>query len=170
MRTQRMLAGLMACLTLGGVGTVFAAGDGGRVLVAYEDTRFKKALVDEIQAALQKDGHEVVVTTHSEKGFDKGDPAGFDAVFVTNSGVRSMVRPWVVSWLEENSAHAGKIVLHTTQTKDWTVKVNDAVDAVTSASAMGDVKKLGAMYVRKLTALVPSTPPPADSTTGAADE
>ncbi len=122
-----------------------------RVLLAFEQTRFKSALVEAMRQRLQEAGMRVTVAQHTSKGLD-AKAADFDAIFISNSGANSRVRPWIVEWLAANKAHQGKILLHTTQTRDW--KVQADVDAVTSASSQDRVDDLAARYVQRLKEMV----------------
>ena len=126
-----------------------------RVALALEQTRFKSALVNEMEKLLERDGVEVTVVNHADGELDTIDPAAFNAVFITNSGVNSRVRPQVVSWIEAQEPYTSRILLHTTQTRDWTVETT--VDAVTSASATREVATLAREYVEKLRAILAST-------------
>jgi len=118
--------------------------NGKKVLLAYGKTRFKNALIERIQELLTQDSVDVTVIKHSRRNMKNYSAADYDAVFITNSGVRSKVRPWIVKWLQDNKSHGDNILLHTTQTKDWQVTVE--VEAVTSASSMPDVEKLAEEY------------------------
>jgi hypothetical protein len=118
-----------------------------RVLLAWEKTDFKQALVDEMERGLTQQGCEVTKVLHSKRGLEV-KAADFDAVFITNSGVNSKIRPWITEWLAANKAQAGRILLHTTQTRDWEVIAD--VDAVTSASSKSGVKALAADYVARI--------------------
>ncbi len=131
-----------------------------KALIAYEETRFKSSLVKEMTALLEKASVAVTVVKHSDNGLDKQDPSGYDAVFITNSGVNSKVRPWVMAWLKKHAQQADKILLHTTQRSTWEVKA--PVDGVTSASANKKVKEFAAEYVRLLKAKYTSDKPAAD--------
>lgn len=152
MGSRLLAASCLLCLLAMSARDVIAA-DNARVLLVSEKTRFKDALIDEMETGLKADGFTVVRALHSKDGFGDHAAGDYDAVFVTNSGVRSEVRPWVVDWLTKNREQASRILLHTTQTKDWTVELDVAVDGVTSASSIGDVKKLAAAYVQRLSAL-----------------
>ena len=142
-----MLVTIMLGLCFGIFAVEKASAAGGKVLLALEETRFKKGLVQAMQKELEEAGFQVSVIEHSKKGL-KANAADYDAVFITNSGVHSKVRPWITKWLEDNKAGREKIVLHTTQTSDW--KVIADVDAVTSASVRKDTEKLASEYVKKL--------------------
>ncbi|MBP7830690.1 MAG: hypothetical protein KA248_12310 [Kiritimatiellae bacterium] len=124
-----------------------------RVLLAWEKTNFKEALVEEMEQLLAQQGCEVTKVLHSQGGL-AAKAADFDAVFITNSGVNSKVRPWITEWLEANKAQAGRILLHTTQTSNW--KVIADVDAVTSASSKSGVKALAADYVARIGTILSS--------------
>jgi len=123
-----------------------------RVLLALEKTRFKEQLVDEMKQMLAKEGYEVSVLTHAKKKGLEAKAADFDAVFITNSGAHSKVRPWITAWLDANKAERDRILLHTTQTRDW--KVTADVDAVTSASSKKDAATLATDYVTRLKAII----------------
>jgi len=152
MRVRICLAACALCVAAMGVGRAVAA-EGARILLASEDTKFKNALVEKMQAALKEAGFEVVTADHADTKLKNQKAADYAAVFITNSGVRSKVRPWVVEWVEGSGDDASRILLHTTQTKDWEVKLGVDVDAVTSASDTKSVEKLAADYVKRLTAM-----------------
>lgn len=118
-----------------------------RVLLAWEKTDFKQALVEELDRLLTQQGCAVTRVQHSNRGLD-AKAADFDAVFITNSGVHSKVRPWITEWLAANKDQAARVLLHTTQTGDW--KPVAAVDAITSASSKRDVKGLAADYAARI--------------------
>lgn len=139
---------VVACVTAFAAAAVLAQeAPKKRVLLAWEQTDYKQALVEEMDRLLTQQGCAVTRLQHSKRGLD-AKAADFDAVFVTNSGVHSKVRPWITEWLAANKAHAGRILLHTTQTSGW--KVIADVDAVTSASTKGDVKTMAADYVARI--------------------
>jgi len=116
-----------------------------RILLAMEKTKFKQKLIASMKEILEEQSVEVTVLKNHKKEISEISAEKFDAVFITNSGVRSKVRPWIVEWLEVNNAYSDKILLHTTQTKDWEVKVS--VDAVTSASLKNNIDETAQEYV-----------------------
>lgn len=118
------------------------------VLLASESTRFKKALIEELDALLKQSGYKVTKADHSRDTWGAIKASDYDAVFITNSGVNSQVRPWIQEWLKKNAESSAFILLQTTQTSDWKVSAN--VDSVTSASAIKDVKKLAADYHKRI--------------------
>ncbi|MBN2038341.1 MAG: hypothetical protein JW768_16490 [Chitinispirillaceae bacterium] len=119
-----------------------------KVLLAFEKTRFKEQLIRTMRSLLEKDSVAVTVVEHKDGGLDKQDASRYDAVFITNSGVNSKVRPWVMGWLNRNKESRDRILLHTTQIRKWDVKA--PVEAVTSASSQKKVKNLAASYVKAI--------------------
>lgn len=119
-----------------------------KVLLAYERTEFKAALIEEMAAILKKDSIASTVIEHSKGALNKEDPSNYGAIFISNSGVNSQLRPWISEWLRKNEKYSTKTILHTTQTRDW--KVETSVDAVTSASKKKEVKNLAAQYVEMI--------------------
>lgn len=120
-----------------------------RVLIAYEETRFKTELVEAMTGMLEgRDGVTVETVNHAKGGLDSLKTEDYDAVFITVSGVKSTVRPWVAAWLEDHTDSKDKILLHVTQTRKWTPKA--PVDAITSASAVKKADTLAKEYVDRL--------------------
>ncbi len=108
----------------------YGAGDK-RILIAFEPTRFKKALVEEMIALLNDGSATLKVVNHMKKGLEGQDASDFDVVFITNSGATAKVRPDVSRWVEANG-HPDNVIVHTTQRTRWTPQLQ--VDSVTSAS------------------------------------
>ncbi len=121
----------------------------GTILIASEKTGFKDALVAEMETLLTGAGYAVVKVKHPKGGLEGYRAADYAAVFITNSGVNSKVRPWVTEWIEKNRTANSYILLHTTQIRDW--KVETSVDAITSASTKKEVKNLAREYVARIT-------------------
>lgn len=132
-----------------------AAQSKGAILIASEKTGFKDALVKEMESILSTAGYTVVTTRHSKKWLDKYQASDYAAVFITNSGVNSKVRPWVTEWIEKNRPSGAYILLHTTQIREW--KVEASVDAVTSASTKNEVKSLARGYAGRIMARLEGT-------------
>lgn len=131
------------------------------VLLSFEDTKFKKGLIKEMKKLLEKDGITVVVVNHTNgDSLAQLAATDFNAVFITNSGINSKVRPWVLDWLNKNERSASRIILHTTQIRKWEVKTPVKVDAITSASKNGKVKSLAAEYSMKLKTIIKSSQVP----------
>jgi len=150
---SRIFATLLLCFVL--FPSFLAAQDKGTVLIASENTRFKKALVAELDGLFTAAGYSTTIVENSKKDLEKYNAADFSAVFITNSGVNSHVRPWVLEWLDRNRASGTYILLHTTQIRKWDVEA--PVDAVTSASSKGDVKSLAQEYFRQILQEINST-------------
>lgn len=119
-----------------------------KVLIAMEQTEFKKKLVNAMKPLLEKQGMQVTVVENHEKEIAPVKAADFDLVFITNSGVWSKVRPWITEWIDNNKADSAKILLHTTKQLKWQEEVY--VDAVSSASSNKLVSGLAEEYVTKL--------------------
>lgn len=114
-----------------------------KALLAMEKTKFKKVLIEEMTKELESRSVEVTVVSEHKKELKDYKASDFDYVFITNSGVNSKVRPWVVEWLEDNN-NSKNILLHTTKIKEWDEKVS--VDAVSSASLKKDISALAKEY------------------------
>lgn len=121
----------------------------GKILLAYEKTSFKNKLIIEMERLLTSSGLTVVKAEHPKGGLNAYKASDYAAVFITNSGVNSKVRPWVTEWIEKNGSSSAYILLHTTQIKDW--KVETSVDAVTSASAKDEIDALARQYASRIT-------------------
>jgi hypothetical protein len=130
---------------------------GKKVVIAYEKTDFKKGLAAEMDRLLKADSINVTTTEHSEKAPLTIDAASSDAVFISASGVNSKIRPWIVTWLDNNKQYSGKILLHVTQTRNW--KVETHVDAVTSASSKKEIKKIASEYAGMIKTRLSATVP-----------
>lgn len=167
-----MIALIIAVMAFGLFAQEGVSGGTARVLLAYEKTGFKELLIEEMSSILEKDSVEVTAIIHSKGGLDKQKASDYQAIFITNSGVNSKVRPWITEWLSKNEARAGAVLLHTTQTRNW--KVDVKVDAVTSASKKKEVKTLAAQYVEmiksKLQDAVEETEPAAVKEQKSSDE
>jgi hypothetical protein len=128
-----------------GVQTKAANSKPAQIVLAYEKTPFKEALINEIEKRLLKNGVSCDKILHSSSlGFSVPDPAARKAIFISVSGVHSKVRPWIKTWLSEQKQISDRIILHVTQKSDW--KVNSSVDTVTSASVMAQKDELASKY------------------------
>lgn len=126
-----------------------------QVLLALENTIFKKSLIDQIKKLLEEKKYDVKIVDHSKKQLDSIKPSDYDVIFITNSGVNSKVRPWVLNWLEKYKGQTESVIVHTTQKFDWEVKLD--VDALTSASKKGDIDKLARQYSEKIIGKIETT-------------
>lgn len=119
-----------------------------RILIAMEQTKFKKQLVEQMKSLLSLKPVTITIVEDSKKELSQHKAADFDLIFITNSGVMSHVRPWVAEWIDNNKADSSKILLHTTKARKWTEEVY--VDAVSSASDKKQVPQLAEEYLTKL--------------------
>ena len=119
-----------------------------RVLIATENTAFKKAFVRALAAELEDGNTEVVVIDHKKGELAGVDPRDYTAVFITNSGVQARVRPYITDWLASVAGHDGNVILHTTQITNWTPDVT--VDSITSASQKSHIDELVAEVAGKI--------------------
>ncbi|MDG5815428.1 hypothetical protein QA601_10080 [Chitinispirillales bacterium ANBcel5] len=115
-----------------------------QILLVYENTRFKNNLIEEMKSLLENGGITVTVAQHSRRGVKVSDAEDYDAIFVTNSGVNSEIRPWIIKWIE--TINNDNVLLHTTQTRSW----EPEIDGVTSASNNSEVPALAQDYVKRL--------------------
>jgi len=58
-----------------------------RVLIAMEQTDFKKKLITNMEQILKEKGMEITVVKNSEKELESFNAPDYDLVFITNSGV-----------------------------------------------------------------------------------
>lgn len=121
---------------------------GPSVLIAMEQTPFKKKLVNKMKMLLENQNMRITLVEDSEKEIRSYKATDFDLVFITNSGVWSKVRPWITEWLDANKADSAKILLHTTKKLKWQEEV--FVDAVSSASSKKIADTLAEDYVNRL--------------------
>ena len=113
-----------------------------KILIAFEPTRFKKALVEDMVALLDDGSRSILVVNHQKKGLEGLRSEDFDVVFISNSGAMAKVRPDVTSWLEANGTDPSNVIVHTTQRTVWTPQIE--VDSITSAS-MKKKDEIGSM-------------------------
>ena len=110
------------------------------VLVAKEETSYKRALLEVLVEKLETEGVTVVVIDHQKDRLDAVNPEEYDAVYLLNSGAQARVRPVVIEWLDKVAGRDANVVLHTTQRTVWTPPVT--VDSVTSASRKSNIDQV----------------------------
>lgn len=139
-----ILACLLFCLFLFQVAAVReygSDGDDSRILLAYEKTSFKNALVKELVDQLKGMGY-LRVVDHNRGELDDENDAEYDAIVIINSGVNSRVRPRVSSWLN-TAQNPRKIILLTTyRDRGWKPKYPSGVDGISSPSRKDAVDNL----------------------------
>lgn len=112
-----------------------------RILLAYEKSVFKNALVGALVEELQDTAY-IRAVNHSRGELTKEQSADYDAVIIINAGVNSRVRPWVSAWLAEIE-DTEKIILFTTyRDRGWSPRYPAGVDSITSPSKKSAVNKL----------------------------
>ena len=121
----------------------------GRVLIAGEDTPFKKAVLAKLLEALERDGYAVRVI--GWKDLDEAAAVDCDSVVIMSSvwagSPGKAVRTFV-----EGGTHAGRVILlATAQDPDWECDM-EGVDAVTGASSKLDPDKTAEWIMERLRA------------------
>ena len=115
-----------------------------RILLAYEKTTFKERLIGALVKSLNDEKTYIKIVEHTKNQknneLNNEDPTQYTAVFITNSGVGSRIRPWLLAWLKKYEKNNKNIILHTTIEKDWQPKID--VDSITSASFVTKIKEL----------------------------
>lgn len=120
-----------------------------QVLIVKEDTGYKKRLIKELISRLEDEGNIYITVVDHRKGeLVDLDPADYNAVFITNSGVQAKVRPGVMTWLDKISGKDENVILHTTQTSVWEPAVE--VDSITSASRNSNINKISDEIIQKI--------------------
>jgi len=115
------------------VGTLFSQ----TVLIASENTSYKKKLVQALTEELKEEGF-AVETVNLQNGELEGvDPSSFAAVVISNSGVNKRVRPQVTAWLESIVGNDDNVIVHTTKRDEWDEALE--VDAISSASQTSNI-------------------------------
>jgi hypothetical protein len=91
-----------------------------RVVLAYEETRFKNRLMEELIELLDDGETNITVVDHKNGGLEGISAEDYGAIYITNSGATAKVRPWVIQWLRANGNDPENVIVHTTQTTRWT--------------------------------------------------
>lgn len=140
---------LAAIITGSAAALVGNYGPGGadkKILIAYESTRFKNRLIEDLLSELDDGTVYISIVDHGKDGLEGLSAEDYDVVFITNSGATAKVRPWVSEWLDENGGDPDNVIVHTTQINEWTPQVE--VDSVTSASLnrRNEIRSLASEY------------------------
>lgn len=110
------------------------------VLIAKEDTSYKKALVEMLVEKLNGENITTEILDHKKEDLSVVNPADHDVVYVLNSGVQAKVRPDVQEWLNIIAGRDSNVILHTTQRTEWLPQVS--VDSITSASRKANLEEI----------------------------
>lgn len=121
------------------------------VLIAKEDTSYKKNLVKLLVEKLNTENIQTEIIDHKKGELSEINPGDYDAVYVLNSGAQAKVRPAVQSWLNSIKGRDSNVILHTTQRTVWTPAVD--VDSITSASKKSNIDDITDGIILKIKAL-----------------
>jgi len=121
-----------------------------KVLIATENTRYKRRLIDTVVEKLNDGSVYITLVDHKRNQLEGEDPRDYEAVFISNSGAQAKVRPWVMEWLDSVSSYDDNVIIHTTQITDWDPPVQ--VDSITSASDNSNIDPLSDDIVRRIRA------------------
>jgi hypothetical protein len=133
---------------LAAAGTLFAD----TVLIAKEDTSYKKDLVDMLTQKLESEGLQVMVIDHSKGELDGVNPGDYAVVYVVNSGAQAKVRPQVIDWLEVIDGNNNNVIVHTTKRTNWDENLD--VDALSSASKKSNIDEVTDDIVARIRARI----------------
>lgn len=125
-----------------------------RILIAYEKTSFKTALLDSLIDELDNDSVYIKVINHSKKELDDEKDTSYSVIVIINSGVNSRVRPRVSAWLE-TVADTEKIILLTTyRDLGWNPRFPKGVDSITSPSKKSVIADLTESISKRISKLL----------------
>lgn len=110
------------------------------VLIAKEDTGYKRALLDVLIQKLESEGFEVEVIDHKEGELEGVNPADYDVVYILNSGAQAQVRPEVLDWLASVAGNDDNVIVHTTKRTEWDEDLE--VDSLSSASKKSNIDEV----------------------------
>lgn len=124
-----------------------------KVLMAIQESQFKKAVILKVKEFFQEDGY--FVKTISLKGLSGESTDNYQAIVIVNTcwawRLNSHVRKFLKSFPEDERK---KIVLFTTaNSKSWRPKVT-GVDAITSASRMSEVEHIANSIINRVRILL----------------
>ena len=139
-----------AALVVAGLILVTSTLSARTVLIAKEDTGYKKALVNTLIDKLEAEGLEVEVIDHKRGELDNVDPGDYAVVYVTNSGAQARVRPQVLEWLASIRGNDSNVIVHTTKINEWDENLN--VDSLSSASQRSNIDDVTDDIMRRIRA------------------
>ena len=156
-RGRRWWIGLLCLLcfgcTLGSVDTrETGSGDEGapRILIASQQSKFKRALVAEIRTALQKKQYYIKII--DVKALRDESIHNYHAVVIIN---KCMADPRVEDYILE-ATQKDKIILLTTGVMEAWKPDSDKVDAMTAASKLSESNRIARIITGKVTHLIDS--------------
>ena len=110
------------------------------VLIAKEDTRYKKELVEILTEKLEQAGYSVEIVDHRDGELDGVSPDDYGVVYVLNSGAQARVRPQVLDWLASIGSNNHNVIVHTTKRTIWDEDL--PVDSLSSASKKSNIDEV----------------------------
>ena len=140
-----------AALTVAQEHRTGAVTNGGTVLIAMEQSEFKRAVVERVRDGLVRKGVAVKVGDLRQLG---GEAAGkYDAVVILNTVWAWRLKGEVRAFLKAASADLKKkvILINTANDESWKTK-EAGVDAITSASRKNNVDRVAAWLQERLEA------------------
>jgi len=124
-----------------------------KVLMALQESQFKKVVILKVKESLQRDGHFVKII--SIKKLSGESTGNYQAVIIVNTCWAWRLNSHVRKFLKEVPENEkGKIILFTTaDSKSWRPKVT-GVDAITSASKMSEAGRIADSIINKVRILL----------------
>lgn len=124
-----------------------------KVLMAIQESQFKKAVILKVKESLQEDG--CFVKTISLKGLSGESADNYQAIIIVNTCWAWRLNGHVRKFLKNTSDdERKKIVLFTTaNSKSWRPKLT-GVDAITSASKMSEVEHITNSIINRVRILL----------------
>jgi glycine cleavage system pyridoxal-binding protein P len=127
-----------------------------KVLVATQNSKFKRAVVSEIYDELSQNA--VYLKIIDVKGLKNQTAAKYSAVVIINRCMAGRPDPRVESFIDREPQKNKLIVLTTGMLDSWTPDA-PAVDAITSASVLDKSDQVAHSIVKRVLAMVNSTGP-----------
>ena len=124
-----------------------------RILIASQQSKFKRALVAEIRTALQKKPCYIKII--DVKALRKESIQNYHAVVIINKCMAGRPDPRVEDYIL-GVPQKGKIILLTTGYMDAWMPQSPEVDAMTSASTLSESNRIAQMITGKVTDLIES--------------
>lgn len=121
------------------------------VLIAKEDTSYKKALVDTLVQKLESESYQVEIIDHTDGELEGVNPDDYGIVYIVNSGAQAKVRPQILDWLASIAGNGDNVIVHTTKRTAW--DENLSVDSLSSASKKSNIDEVTEDIVARIKAM-----------------
>ena len=122
-----------------------------RVLIATQQTKFKKQVVSEIRKSLKQNS--IYIKTVDLKNLRYQDTNEFSAIVIINRAMAGRPDPRVESYIDYEPQKDKLIILTTGMLDAWKPDT-EGVDAMTSASVLNKSDRIAKMIVNKVLAIV----------------